>query len=227
MAAVGEERLMQVAKLDTLSSVNGRLPRRYRLRSSDWDTFRFLVHLEQHRDIMERDHLLTQGCWLRFRREFREIIKQRPCAGLRKFLFQVDPDSPVGLVAIWLLGRSATPRCTYGLDQLPAGETHRARRHLARALRRVEAWQRLRELAAVYPNDKFVQEMLARPAHDPFAKRLDRFAQHVDRSHESDAAMASRMPLWFRDSEWSQTPPKDTGWIRVLLERIKRWVRGE
>src|SRR5690606_16356035 len=110
---------------------------------------------------------------------------------------------------------------------LPVDEDVRLRRHYVRALQRVESWPRLRQIARRHPGDPFAKRLLRRNSLDSFARRVSRFAQHLDRSHESDAVLASQMPLWFRDNEWKQTPPKDPGWIRALLERIKRWLRGE
>lgn len=84
------------------------------------------------------------------------------------------------------------------------------------------------------PDDQFVVSMLTlnhRERKFNFSRsienRIARFADYVDRSHEAKVTERSRMPLWFRDARWMLTPAKSTEWLRMMLARIKKWVRGE
>ncbi|WP_425397991.1 hypothetical protein [Aeoliella sp.] len=169
------------------------------------------------------------GWLLRFRSDFRAMIQDGLLAayGLGKCLQTGPTHTPAYAVAIFLLGRCASRSHTLGLSRLDAESTPAVRKHYARALRRVEAWPRLRRLSEDHPDDRFVQAVLENTTRRPFVNRLSRFAQHVDHSHEAEAALVSRMPLWIRDTEWNGKPPKRASWIRIVLERIREWVRGE
>ena len=153
-------------------------------------------------------------------------MQLRPCRGLRDFLLETPPDCPSYLVALWLLGRCSTRYSRYGLEAMDAEQTAISRRHYARALYRVEAWQRLRDLCMAYPEEPRLAALLTMKYRRPLASRLARFAEHVDRSHQSETQPRSSMPLWFREGTWYVTPPKSAEWIRMMLRRIRRWVGG-
>lgn len=187
----------------------------------------FLLELADYLRNLPADSSGTVYCLLPFRGDFRSILRHQPCAGLGDFLSNSSAENPCFLVAIWLLGRCANRQLSYNIDRLPADRDANSRRHFARSLARVESWPRLRQLAADYPDDEFVTSVLSGTHTDTFDRRLTRFSKHVDQTHAAEAAVASQMPLWFRDHQWARTPPKNPGWIRRMLERIKGWVRGE
>lgn len=203
------------------------MPVRIRYFPGDLAVERFLIELGKYQQELASSNRSRLGWLLPFRYDFRQILSYRPCAGLREFLGVCPPEHPSFLIGVWLLGRCATSQATYILDELPVGSSPKAREHLARALCRVECWPRLRRLAADYPDDLVLAAMVRESPGDSFHNRLSRFAQHVDREHETEAAVASQMPLWFRDSTWGVTEPKRPAWIRVVLERIRQWVRRE
>ena len=203
------------------------LPLRRKYRGMDFAIARYLVELGRYHRSLSKRGRLRPGWLMGSRRDFRQMIACRPCAGLREFLGVCPPEHPSFLIAIWLLGRCATRQATFDLERLPADGSPTERKHFARALHRVESWPRLRQLAADYSDDPNVAATLARPGGKNFARRLERFATHVDTSHADEAAVASQMPLWVRDEEWHRIEPKSPSWIRIVLERIKQWVRGE
>ncbi len=203
------------------------VPVRIRYFAGDLALERFLIELGKYQRELVSNNRSRFGWLLPFRDDFRHIMSYRPCAGLREFLGVCPPEHPTFLIGVWLLGHCATSQATYILDELPVGGSSKARRHFARALRRVECWPRLRRLATDYPDDLQLAAMVSESPGDSFRNRLSRFSQHVDRSHEAEAAAASQMPLWFRDSHWAVTEPKRPAWIRLILERIRQWVRRE
>ena len=203
------------------------VPVRIRYFPGDLAVERFLIELGKYQRELVSSNQSRFGWLLVFRDDFRQIMRYRPCAGLREFLGVCPPEHPSFLIGVWLLGRCATSQATYILDELPVASSPKARKHFARALHRVECWPRLRRLAADNPDDLFLAAMVHESPGDSFHNRLSRFAQHVGRGHEAEAAVTSRMPLWFRDSHWAVTEPKRPAWIRVILERIRQWVRGE
>lgn len=217
----------EVAREDALRSARRNTAFRVKYVGADLAVERFLRALAEYRDSLRQDGRDHHGWLLPMRQEFRLIIHRRPCLGLRDFLGVCPPNHPTFPIAVWLLGVCATRYKNFDLDRLPDGNSPRARKHLARALRRVESWPRLRELAAEYPDDELLQRLLADDSMRNFRRRLSRFAQNVDHSHEAEAALVSRMPLWIRDTNWKGKPPKRASWIRIVLERIREWVRGE
>lgn len=187
---------------------------------------RFLIELGYHQRRLVYENRSSFNWLLSFRHDFRAILRDRPTRGLASFLGVCPPHHPSFLVGVWLLGRCATRQTSFDIDRLPADGDPRARQHYARALRRVESWPRLRQMAHDYPQDRFVARMLDGREKLYFAERLNRFSKHVDDSHAAQAARVSQRPLWIRDSDWTVTPAKSAGWIRGLLERIREWVRG-
>ncbi len=130
-------------------------------------------------------------------------------------------------MAIWLLGRCASRTQQYDLFEFAVNGPEAARRHAARALRRVEAWSKLRALAAASPFDgKIAWYAQAPVTKRAFRERLKNFAAYVDASHAGEAAGPSRMALWFADVDWIRRPLKPVEYIRKVLQRIHRWVHG-
>jgi hypothetical protein len=161
---------------------------------------------------------------LRYRPQLRRVDEVLPMP-LHMYL-RSCPESmqPIG---IWLLGRMATRTEHFGLFERALDSPPAGRRHAARALRRIEAWEKLRTLAQLNPDDA----KIAWYAHAPttkrdFGQRLRNFAAHVDGSHASDANGPSRMALWFADLDWIRRAPKPAEIIRRILDRIHRLVHG-
>jgi hypothetical protein len=227
MAAATIERPVYEVQATDLTVETVRVsPRIKRVLRFDLAALRFLRQLIVYRDSLVFSNRTTNNWLLPFRKDFRQLIAGSPGAGLVDFLEEHTADSPGYALALMLLGRSASRFHTFGIEFLAADQDARVRRHFAKALRRTESWPRLRQLADDYPDDEFVQAMLRLPRHREFRNRLERFTEHVDKPHAAEAALASRMPLWRRDAEWEETPPKNAGWIRYFLQRIRRWVRG-
>lgn len=200
--------------------------RAYTFRQVDFAVMRFLTDLLVRRDELQSSDQLTSAWLLPYRAELRGILEDKPCAGLWRYARDRSPEDACLPVAIWLLGRTAWRGCTYELEEVGSDRVPAVRRHLARALSRVEAWPRLRELAATYPDDRRLQALFRVGQSERFTENLKRFVQHVDDSHAAEAALASRMPLWMRDELGEETPPKSASWIRQMLLSIQRWVRG-
>jgi hypothetical protein len=161
---------------------------------------------------------------LRYRPRFRRVEDSLPTpihAYLRKCPESMTP------IAIWLLGRCAIRTEHFALFEFARNAPPAARRHAARALRRLEAWEKLRTLARENPADsKMAWYAHALVTKRNFRERLRNFAEHVDHSHAAEAAGPSRMSIWFADVDWIRRPPKPVAYIRQILQRIHRWVHG-
>jgi hypothetical protein len=143
---------------------------------------------------------------------------------LRSYMAKCPPEMLP--ICIWLLGKCADRFRLYGLHEYRHHESPRVRGEVAKALRRVEAWALLREMAAAYPEDRKVHWFATAPiAHRPFSQRLARFKKSVDDSHAGEVMTPSRMPYWASQQSWAYTPPKSVEIIRRVLRRIRHWVR--
>jgi hypothetical protein len=94
-------------------------------------------------------------------------------------------------------------------------------------MRRLEGWSQLAEVARSFPEDARLQWYAnASIVKRPYADRLRSFTRFLDASNAPAAAGPSRMPLWFRELRWFRSPPKSGEYIRHILMRIHRLVRG-
>jgi len=130
-------------------------------------------------------------------------------------------------ICVWLLGEFSDRAHLYELKTLRRYPSAQIRRHVAKALRRLEAWSYLREMAAANPDDARIQWFATAPTiHGPFAKRLENYKRFVDDSHAGEVVTPSRMPFWTAVRSWQRTPPKSATYIRRMLRRIRFWVRA-
>jgi hypothetical protein len=129
-------------------------------------------------------------------------------------------------ICIWLVGRCADRFRLYGIAQYRHHPWPRVRIHVAKALRRSEAWTLLGDMASRYPDDARIQWYAhAANAHRPFTERLSKFTKGIDNSHAAEVVTPSRMPYWAIEKSWEYSPPKSVDMIRRMLRRIRHWVR--
>ena len=127
---------------------------------------------------------------------------------------------------VWLLGQCAELHRLYGLPSFRFDPSPQIRKHVAKALRRAEAWALLDDMARALPNDDKVQWFAsASTTHRSFTERMDKFARNVDDSHAGEVYTPSRMPFWALERSWDYTAPKSVVLIRRMLRRIRHWVR--
>jgi hypothetical protein len=129
-------------------------------------------------------------------------------------------------ICVWLMSRFSDRMHLYEIKTFRDDVSPNIRRHVAKALRRLEAWPSLRDMADANRGDSRIQWYATAPtAHLPFAKRLQRFTFNIDDSHADEVATPSRMPYWAQDDFWTLTPPKSVLFIRRMLRRIRHLVR--
>ena len=130
-------------------------------------------------------------------------------------------------ICVWLVGEYSDRKHLYELKTFRHDPSPQIRRHVAKALRQLEAWSFLREMAVANRDDARIQWFAGAPTpHAPFAKRLENFKRCVDDSHAGEVATPSRMSFWTNVSSWERTPPKSVAYIRRMLRRIRFWVRA-
>jgi hypothetical protein len=130
-------------------------------------------------------------------------------------------------ICIWLISHCTDRFHLCELKLFCFDPNPRIRKHLAKALRRLEAWSLLAEMAAAYPGNEAIQWFAKTPTtHRPFRERMSDYLKRVDDSHATEAAGPSRMPYWSLYTPWQGRPAKSAWFIRQILWRIRRWVRG-
>jgi hypothetical protein len=130
-------------------------------------------------------------------------------------------------ICIWLISRCANRFRLYGIAEFARDPSPKIRKHVAKALRRLEAWTLLGEMATLYPEDANIcWYAQAHTTPRSFPERLANFSRNVDDSHAGEVFTPSRMPFWALERSWERTPPKSVLFIRRMLRRIRRWVRA-
>jgi len=103
----------------------------------------------------------------------------------------------------------------------------RIRKEVAKALLRLEAWAKLREIA-VREEDPIVRR-IANSAEIPpreFSERMIRFLDNdVEPIYQPDKGSLGVKSLCLNTTIGDGTPPKSGWYIRLVLERI-RWLVG-
>jgi hypothetical protein len=190
------------------------------------------IEAEQQR-VVEEDVRTGKPFWLlpfraAFRRHFQGVDYRFHEGQLQTLRFYLATcPRPMIPICISLMARCADRFRLYELKQFCHDPSPEVRKHLAKALRRLEAWTLLDEMAAAYPGNDAIQWFARAPtSRRSYAERLARYVGSVDASHADKAVGPSRMPYWSLYNPWQGTPPKSVLFIREILLRIRRWVRG-
>jgi hypothetical protein len=215
------------------------LPRNFpvnRLRERTWHQrgwfyrstpeFKLLKRIEVERDAVASGKV-TSICWLLpYRAEIRKLVAgSYPSADVVDYYMASCPSEMIP-ICIWLIGKCAVRFRLYGIPFFCRDSSPQIRKHAAKALRRLEAWSLLDEMAALYPVDDRIQWFATAPvSHGTFTKRLSNYLRSVDDAHADEVATPSRMPYWAMEGSWEYTPPKSRDLIRRMLRRIRHWVR--
>jgi hypothetical protein len=195
--------------------------------------FKLLQRIESASDQVrdKSDGDLGKRTWLLpFRHELRHILagfdfRFDGVVEVVRYYLLTCP-RPMIAICIWLEGEFSDRTRLFDLKTFHKDPSPQIRRHVAKGLRRLEAWPLLRVMAAANPDDARIQWFANAPtAHAPFAERLRKYKQSVDDSHADEVATPSQMPLWMGVSTWERTPPKSVAYIRRMLRRIRFWVR--
>jgi hypothetical protein len=216
---------------------------KYRVRVSDWifggpgkyyATGRFLDELSSYRlkmtELSNCTHL-AHTWLLPFRDDFRHLIDQGNGDTIAAIqLFLRHSDSELRHVGIWLLSRFATEKHLLRIDSYCFDRSATVRKHVARALRRLKAWNLLVEMPEAYANDAWRQCFAPElgpeaSARRSFSERLRDFKRNVGDSHSGEVFTPSRMPYWSLYDPWEGKPPKTMWYIRRMLRRIRHLVR--
>jgi len=168
---------------------------------------------------------LTVPILLALRKDFRAIQSDRPIRGLIWCIARDDSD--LRRLAIWLLGQVGNRHTKHVLMLCSREDDVRIRKEAVRALRRLEAWAELREIAA-RETDPVVRR-IAKSAEAPpreFSERMGRFLDNdVEVVENPDEASPGAKSLYVNTTIGDGTPPKSRWYIRLILERI-RWLVG-
>ncbi|MEX0642004.1 MAG: hypothetical protein WD468_04850 [Pirellulales bacterium] len=209
----------------------------YRASASDWlrghghvhrlATHRFLCELDSYRKELanaKASEAVPTAWLLPFREDFRHVIRKSDHTAIRIYFSECPREMEP--ICVWLLGKCANRFQLYEVKHYRHDPSPKIRRHVAKALRRLEAWELLREMANADPNDARIQWYATAPtANRPFSERLKDFASSADDSHADEVSTPSQMPFWALERDWKRSPPKSVLFMRRMLRRIRHWVR--
>jgi len=144
---------------------------------------------------------------------------------LQRYRHNINP--LIRALSIWLLSRHASRFFLFGIQRSSDDDSPMVRKHVAKALRQLEARELLIAMATQNPDDRAITWFATFTAnHNSFRDRLERFFHTTDDSNRSAAIGPSRMPLWFRDEYWDGAPAKSIAYMRMILRRIREMVHG-
>ncbi|HEX2474513.1 MAG TPA: hypothetical protein VHK01_07205 [Lacipirellulaceae bacterium] len=198
------------------------------------EEFRLLKEIEEQRESIASEASDGRNVsWLlpyrhRFRKSFarlRSLCRKDEVDVIRYYMAGCPQE--MFALCIWMIGQCAARLHLPGIDDYCFHPDPQIRRHVAKALRRLEAWALLEMMSGAYFHDPVIQryaKTITEP-HRPFTERLARFKRLVDDSHASEVVTPSRMPFWAAERVWDYTPPKSVQLIRRMLQRIRHWVR--
>ena len=190
-------------------------------------TFRLLKRIESQREaeMADAEHRAAPRSWLlSYRDDLRWAIQHTRIESIKLYLTRCPPEMVP--IAIWLWGKCADRFRPYGLSAFCFHDSPMVRKHVAKALRRLEAWSLLDEMVRGFPEDERIRWFATAPiSHGPFEERLANFKRNVDDTHAGEVVTPSRMPFWAAERAWGRTPPKSVELIRRMLRRIRHWVR--
>lgn len=195
--------------------------RRYYLDASNHAAKRFLQKLARFLQRMESSPTLP--ILLSLREDFRAIQSARPIPGLVWCVARGD--SGARRLAIWLLGRIGIWSTTSVVATSIHDRDVRVRKEAAKALRRLEAWAILREVAAC--EDEPIVRRIAKSAPSrEFSERMTRFLDSgVENVGQPDRTGSGAKALCVNTTIGDGTPPRSRWYIGLVLEHI-RWLVG-
>ena len=159
---------------------------------------------------------------LRSRGQFRAICSSASPATL-VHLALITRDDGIRRLAIWLRGRMGSSIAIDSLATLRNAKSEFVRRELVRALRRLQAWNWLRQIGQSDPSPRIRQFAQSRPHRIS----VQPMAHHL-RTFRRIPVEPTRQPLYVsKEVALRLYPPKSIAFIRALLRRIHRWVHGE
>jgi hypothetical protein len=195
------------------------VPRLPNWRPNDW-TVKLLFQINE--DRLQQKH--AAHTWLlKYRAHFGDVIRRGRLIYIREYLNHCPTEMIP--ICVLLIGKSTDRFRQYNLKAFAHHPSARVRRHLAKALRRLESWATLREMAVRYPDDEKIQWFAMAPTlRRSFQERLHNYQQHVDESLVSEVHTPSQMDFWSADRGWQRSPPKSIELIRRILRHIHRLV---
>jgi hypothetical protein len=194
--------------------------RRYRMGASDSAANEFLKQLVATRSDVKSDGVNRRklmGC----RSDFRRILSAYTTVGLLRSLMSSSDEEQ--RIALWLLGKAHDRSVVTAVTSFASGQPKSLRREAVRALRRLEAWAELREIAK-FDFDEQIRRMATPRESRDFSSRLSRFTGRLQLFAWDAPRPEFRLLTTLNPKESGR--PKSTDWIARLLHHIQFLVRG-
>lgn len=159
---------------------------------------------------------------LRFRSQLRQVQVLDVHTVLCHVIDRTD-DPALRILAIWVRGRCGGTLGTPSIVHFADHDDDQTRKEVARALKRMSAWRPLRMMADREKNPRIQRIATAQPPR-PYRLRMAEFSKHVARL---EVTPAKRRLVVSPELDVGQgRPPKSPSYIRRILMRIRRMVRG-
>ena len=191
--------------------------RRYQLWGSDIRGLRCLAEMAVPPSSGERPVPLWQQ-----RHELREILHTTSPAALA-LLLERARSRRLRRLAICLLGHTDGHLGTKALAKIARSNDTRICRDAARALRHKQAWPELHDIAQI-SSDPRVRALARPPVRRAYRERLNGFLTDVEPQPISQTSRELVVDIDL--AKRPGRPPRTRAMIRLVLERIRRLVRG-
>lgn len=140
------------------------------------------------------------------------------------FIAQHAKDRQIQKVAIWLRSLTSGTEGADTVASLGTSSDEQLRRLVARTLVRIRAWPQVKRMLQ-HERCPAIRRILSKTSRPDFGQSLTRFCDSL----QTRKVRASRRNLFLDPTVELKVncPAKPSGWIRILLIRITKAVRGE
>jgi len=155
---------------------------------------------------------------------FRDVVRQ--CRGGTMFAFAAKQtrDPATRCLAVWLRGRRGGKLGSPTIAALYRGGDATLRKAVVRALQRMHAWSALRRIEACEPELR-IRRLARQKKPRAYTSRMTQFIERVTpcKSFAGETTLYEREGLELD----AGLQPRPQSFFRIILERIRRLVRGE
>jgi hypothetical protein len=209
------DRLSQLYDFPTIAEHRFKIGgHKYRVGTHGWQTLKKLKLLQ--------DQCTTSDIkWSLSARPIIRDIRILNASATLNLVIQSTKDPVLRILAIWMRGKCRGTLGTQVVAQFANHPDFFTRKEVARALKRMSAWQELATMQSTDPDERIRRIASPHPGR-PIVSRIAKYMRHVPRSE----VVSSRKLLFLAKSVNTHEikPPKPISVIRAILDRIRRLV---
>jgi hypothetical protein len=178
-------------------------------------------HLELLVKIREARPAEPNRFWLL---PFRDLVRSTTAGAIFAYAAQQTRDPDLRCLAVWLRGRRGGKLGAFVIASLYRGGDPTLRKAVVRALQRMHAWAALRRIEACEPEPR-IRRLARQQTPRAYTSRMTQFIAHIT----PRKSLSGEMPFFAQEGLELDAglAPRSQSYFRVILERIRRLVRGE